>query len=153
MKYTVLILLIILLIISSCKINLTGSLINDPEVKKYTVKEEQFNQEEKTKELQENKIVNAEQKDCNQTIKELSDDYVDLQIELGEIESKKRKLAGEINYYKDAIYEEERYKEKLATFEDASKQSKEIRGKLDDQVSALKLMSEKCKIKVRLFRN
>lgn len=155
--YKVITLLIFILLISSCKFNLTGSLIKDPEVKKYTIKEENImNNTNSTNRAQQSiipKNIDAKKKDCNQTIKELKDQYIDLQIELGEIQSKKRKLAGEISYYQDSIYEQDKYHQKLAELEEAQEEYKEKKSELDDRVRAIKLLAEKCKIKVKLIKS
>ena len=149
--YKVITLLIVILLISSCKYNITGSLIKDSdEAKKYTIKEDILNTTNQTK--QSPPKIEVKEKDCNQTIKELQDEYLDLQIEIDEIEGKRRILAGEIGYYQDAIYGEEKYKQKLEEFKKVKEEAKKLNDQLNDRVRAIKLLSEKCKIKVKILK-
>ncbi|MEK6861806.1 MAG: hypothetical protein AABY07_07595 [Nanoarchaeota archaeon] len=152
MKYKLAIILLIIIFINSCK--LTGLFVKDEPAKKYTIKEEQLSEpQEQTNTNQASASENIKPKDCNQTIKELADGREDIQIQLLELETKKRKLAGEVNYYKDSVYGQEKYSQKLAELEQASDEYKEVNKRLEDQENAIKLLSKKCDIKVRLFRN
>lgn len=152
MKYKLAIILLIIIFINSCKF--TGLFVKDEPAKKYTIKEEQLS--EPQEQINTNQAPAPEKikpKDCNQTIKELADEREDIQIKLLELETKKRKLAGEVNYYKDLVYGQEKYNQKLAELEQASDEYKEVKKRLEDQENAIKLLSKKCDIKVRLFRN
>lgn len=151
--YKIIFTILIVFMLNSCAFNITGYYSQNSQAKKYTIKEEAPVQEVILEENNDTEVQEPPLKDCNQTIKELKDQYVKFEIEILSLETQRRKLAGEINYYQASIYEQDKYQQKVEELDEVTDRYNEVKSKLAKQKDAIKILADKCKIKVRLNRD
>lgn len=154
--------IVALLITVGCKASTTGKVvqepINDPDVTKTLVQEDGDGKATQTPQ-EENQT--APQKDgpqetgesCQQQIDNLKDEIDTKRAKLLQASANLTKASLLAQHLKNTYGKEEDYKKHLEDLDEIADRKKKIGSEVKSGVAALKMLAEKCKIKLRLDRD
>ncbi len=143
-----------LLVALGCKAQFTGKAVQELGAANQTESEPQEVHKTLVKEETNRAINKSEEKkdkgeSCQKQVDDMKDHIDSLRMRKLEITSNLTKNSLLAQYLKNAYNEEDRYKEQLSLLDKMAKQKKNVESEIAQAKSALRILAEKCGIKVK----